>query len=180
MKYRIKEILEQKGMTIAELARKLKMNQSYITGIANGKVAVSNYRLAEIAEALGVQFNEIFDDEIYHKTKMKMMMIETSIEIEESVSEKDLQGNWQSQAFGTYHNLTFTGNEYAFYKADVKNKDITHVEYGTFKIDAVTIKFTPLEGQSRIGGTGDCKIYWENPDKTQLHLWPAGSFTKSK
>lgn len=180
MRYRIREILQEKGMTFADLSRKMNMRESYLRRIADDKVAVSNYRLAEIACALGVQHSDLFDDDLARNYRWKLILMELPPEVEIGASDKDIQGNWKTTAFGTNHSLTFHNGEYAYIRTRVKKKEIYYVEYGTYKIDGENITFTPLEGESSVGGNGQCKCHWENPEKTRLHLWPAGSYEKAE
>lgn len=56
----IREMRERKGISQAELARRLKVSRSYINTLENNK-KTPNLRMAvRIAEALGCTLNDIF------------------------------------------------------------------------------------------------------------------------
>ena len=60
--FRIREILDQKGMKAKDLADKLGTSQQYVSRILRGETSVSITRLKEIAEILGVSLLELFSD----------------------------------------------------------------------------------------------------------------------
>ena len=60
--FRIREILDQKGMKAKDLADKLGTSQQYVSRILRGETSVSITRLKEIADILGVSLLELFSD----------------------------------------------------------------------------------------------------------------------
>ena len=95
------------------------------------------------------------------------------------VTQSEIQGTWHNAAYGTYHHMTFEGNEYSYSQMDVRTSNIKYMEYGTYTLSGTEISFKSSVGSSQIGGTGECEIYWENGNKSQLHIYPLGTFDKS-
>jgi transcriptional regulator with XRE-family HTH domain len=60
--YRIREILEQKGITAKELAEKMGSTPQYISGIIREKDTASVRVLSNIAQILNVPLSSLFDD----------------------------------------------------------------------------------------------------------------------
>ena len=60
--FRIREILDQKGLKAKDLADKLGTSQQYVSRILRGETSVSITRLKEIADILGVSLLELFSD----------------------------------------------------------------------------------------------------------------------
>jgi transcriptional regulator with XRE-family HTH domain len=60
MKFRIKEICKDKGVTITELAAKIKIQQESMSRIIT-KNTTSTVNLEKIADALGVPITELFE-----------------------------------------------------------------------------------------------------------------------
>ena len=60
--YRIREILNQKGMTSKELAEKMDVTPQYISGIVRGTGSASVEVLSNIAKALNVPLASLFSD----------------------------------------------------------------------------------------------------------------------
>lgn len=60
--YRIKEILDQKGMTQQMLAEKMSVSPQYISGIIREQDGASVAMLSNIAKILGVPLASLFDD----------------------------------------------------------------------------------------------------------------------
>ena len=60
--YRIKEILDQKGMTQQMLAEKMGVSPQYISGIIREQDGASVTMLSNIAKILGVPLASLFDD----------------------------------------------------------------------------------------------------------------------
>lgn len=65
--FRIREILIEKGMTNADLQKKLGVSKQYISNIINGRQNVSVPKLQEIANALGVNISELFVESFSEK-----------------------------------------------------------------------------------------------------------------
>lgn len=95
------------------------------------------------------------------------------------VTQSEIQGTWHNAAYGTYHHMTFDGNEYSYSRMDVRTSNIEYMEYGTYTLSGTEISFKSSVGSSQIGGTGECEIYWENSNKSQLHIYPLGTFDKA-
>lgn len=60
---KIQKIREDKGLRQRDLAKKLKMSQSYLSNLEGGKVNVSLYTLRRIAKALKVRVVDLLADE---------------------------------------------------------------------------------------------------------------------
>ena len=60
--YRIKEILDQKGMTAKALADKMNATPQYISGIIRETASASVTVLANIAKVLDVPVSSLFED----------------------------------------------------------------------------------------------------------------------
>lgn len=60
--YRIKEILDQKGMTAKQLADKMGVTPQYISGIIREQGSASVSVLSNIAKVLEVPLASLFDD----------------------------------------------------------------------------------------------------------------------
>lgn len=95
------------------------------------------------------------------------------------VTQSEIQGTWHNAAYGTYHHMTFDSNEYSYSRMDVRTNNIEYMEYGTYILNGTEISFKSSVGSSQIGGTGECEIYWENGNKSQLHIYPLGTFEKA-
>lgn len=95
------------------------------------------------------------------------------------VTQSEIQGTWHNAAYGTFHHMTFKGNEYSYSRMDVRTSNIEYMEHGTYTLSGTEISFKSNIGSSQIGGTGKCEIYWENGNKSQLHIYPLGTFDKS-
>ena len=67
MALRVKELCKEKGMTMTELAKKIKVHPVTLTQSLNGNPTLS--RLKTVADALGVEVSELFspkkEDTIY-------------------------------------------------------------------------------------------------------------------
>lgn len=59
MDLRIKEVIKEKGMTITELADKMRINRVNLSNMVNGNPTVET--LTKIASALNVPVTELFD-----------------------------------------------------------------------------------------------------------------------
>ena len=62
MRLRIKEIMQEKGVTSVELARELGMSKPTISYMINGKTMPSVETLGKVASILGVRIGEIFEE----------------------------------------------------------------------------------------------------------------------
>lgn len=60
--YRIKEIMQEKGITGKELAEKMDVTPQYISGIVRGAGSASVEVLAKIAKELNVPIASLFSD----------------------------------------------------------------------------------------------------------------------
>jgi len=60
MKLRIKEIMQEKGVTSANLSTMIGIHKVSVSNIINGKINPSAETLEKIAEALGVEMWELF------------------------------------------------------------------------------------------------------------------------
>ena len=60
MKSRIKEIMQEKGVTSANLSAMIGIHKVSVSNIINGKINPSAETLEKIAEALGVEMWELF------------------------------------------------------------------------------------------------------------------------
>lgn len=60
--YRIKEILDKKGMSAKTLAEKMNVTPQYISGIIREKGSASINVLSNIAKVLDVPLSSLFDD----------------------------------------------------------------------------------------------------------------------
>lgn len=61
MKLKVKEVLREKGMTIAKVAEKLEIGPSALTQSINGNPSFN--RLCEIADVVGCSVADFIDDE---------------------------------------------------------------------------------------------------------------------
>lgn len=90
--YRIKEILEEKGISAKSLAERMGVTPQYISGIIREKGSASVGVLSNIAKELGVPLSSLFDD--YKKTPSNSSINLTcphcgqKIELEAKVVEK--------------------------------------------------------------------------------------------
>ena len=63
IRLRIKEVAEEKGISIAKLARKADLDYKTVYRIANNPYAeISTFTLGRLAEALGVSVKELVED----------------------------------------------------------------------------------------------------------------------
>ena len=71
MKLRIKELMEEKGVTSASIATIVGIHKVSVSNIINGKINPSAETLEKFAEALGVEMWELFasKEEIVNKDK---------------------------------------------------------------------------------------------------------------
>ena len=60
MKHRIKELMEEKGVTSASIAESVGIHKVSVSNIINGKQNPSAETLEKFAEALGVEMWELF------------------------------------------------------------------------------------------------------------------------
>lgn len=60
--FRIKEILDQKGITAKELANRMNVTPQYISGIIRESGSASVSVLSKIANELNVPLSSLFDD----------------------------------------------------------------------------------------------------------------------
>jgi XRE family transcriptional regulator, master regulator for biofilm formation len=60
---RIKEIRQERGLSVRALARKLETDHSYLSKVENGKVTPSLETLVKIADALQCNVSDFFEDE---------------------------------------------------------------------------------------------------------------------
>lgn len=63
MKFRIKEIAKEKGISQGDLATAVDIHSTSLSRIVNGGMAPSLETLANIADALGVHISELFYNE---------------------------------------------------------------------------------------------------------------------
>ena len=63
--YRIKEILDQKGLKSKDLAEKMGVTPQYISGIIREQGSASVTALSNIAKALNVPLAALFDDYLH-------------------------------------------------------------------------------------------------------------------
>ena len=95
------------------------------------------------------------------------------------VTQTEIQGKWHNATYGSYHHFTFDGNKYSYSRMDVRTSNIEYMEAGTYTLSGTEISFKSSIGSSQIGGTGECEIYWENGNKSQLHIYPLGAFDRA-
>ncbi|MBQ8520017.1 MAG: helix-turn-helix transcriptional regulator [Bacteroides sp.] len=71
MKLRIKELMEEKGVTSVSMATSIGIHKVSFSNIINGKINPSAETLEKIAEALGVEMWELFasKEEIVNQDK---------------------------------------------------------------------------------------------------------------
>ena len=67
MNLQIKRILQEKGLTVRELASRLGLSDQYIGQIVNGRVGASVDKYETIANALGVKMWQLFADPSEYK-----------------------------------------------------------------------------------------------------------------
>ena len=67
MKFRIKDISKNKGISGVELSAKVGITQQNMSGIINGKLTPSIKTLQKIATALNVPISELFDEQPHKK-----------------------------------------------------------------------------------------------------------------
>lgn len=60
---KIKEIRQERGLSVRALARKLETDHSYLSKVENGKVTPSLETLVKIADALQCNVSDFFDNE---------------------------------------------------------------------------------------------------------------------
>lgn len=65
--YRIKEVMQEQGITGKELAERLGKTPQYISGIVRGADSASVEVLSKIAKAMGVPLSSLFSD--YNRSK---------------------------------------------------------------------------------------------------------------
>lgn len=61
IKLRIKDVMKEKNMTCTEIAHVTNKKIQYINGVINGGKPMSLNSLALVAEALGVEFGDLFE-----------------------------------------------------------------------------------------------------------------------
>lgn len=60
----IKQIRMNRGVTLAELARRTEIDAAHLSRIESGRTAPTTRTLARIANGLGVSISELFDREL--------------------------------------------------------------------------------------------------------------------
>jgi transcriptional regulator with XRE-family HTH domain len=81
--YRIREILNQKGMTSKELAEKMGVTPQYISGIIRETGSASVEVLANIANILNVPVSSLFEDYVSDKNTIKCPKCGAKFELKE-------------------------------------------------------------------------------------------------
>ena len=66
VRYNLAEVLEERKMSVGELARRAGVSKSYVSYIARNRIHPSLYMLAQIAEALAVPVEELYTV-LYHE-----------------------------------------------------------------------------------------------------------------
>ncbi len=72
MPNRVAELRRSRGMTQAELARRLDISRTYLSRIENGLHKVGGWLMLEIADIFGVPAEEIFYTE-HHERKLQFV-----------------------------------------------------------------------------------------------------------
>ena len=62
---RIKTLREKAGFSQEDLAFRADMSRSYLGDVENGKYALTDVKIKNIADALGVSMQEFFTDEMF-------------------------------------------------------------------------------------------------------------------
>lgn len=93
------------------------------------------------------------------------------------VTQSEIQGDWKCHAYGTTHSMTFNGNNYSYSRSDNSSIVPKYMENGTYTISGTSITFKARLVESELG---TCEIYWDDPAKTILHIYPIGSYSKTK
>lgn len=64
---RIKTLREKAGFSQEDLAFRADMSRSYLGDVENGKYALTDVKIKNIADALGVSMQECFTDEMFRR-----------------------------------------------------------------------------------------------------------------
>lgn len=64
---RIKTLREKAGFSQEDLAFRADMSRSYLGDVENGKYALTDVKIKNIADALGVSMQEFFTDEMFRR-----------------------------------------------------------------------------------------------------------------
>lgn len=67
----LKHIRKRMNMTQEELATKMKISQSYLSDIENGRKNLSIKTVKKLADSLGLSVNDLFNDETTFEEKDK-------------------------------------------------------------------------------------------------------------
>jgi XRE family transcriptional regulator, master regulator for biofilm formation len=73
---RIKEIRQERGLSVRALARKLETDHSYLSKVENGKVTPSLETLVKIADALQCNVSDFFKNRIEADEELKKEGVE--------------------------------------------------------------------------------------------------------
>lgn len=64
---RIKTLREKAGLSQEDLALQADISRSYLGDVENGKNALTDVKIKNIADALGVSMQEFFTDEMFRR-----------------------------------------------------------------------------------------------------------------
>jgi XRE family transcriptional regulator, master regulator for biofilm formation len=68
---KIREIRERKGLSLREVAKRLGIGHAYLSRVENDKVSPNVETLAKIAEALGCEISDFFENKIEADEELK-------------------------------------------------------------------------------------------------------------
>ncbi len=75
---KIKEIRKEKGLSLAELSEKTGISQSYINEIEKGKKYPKTDKINKLAEALGVEYDELVSLKVNKKLEPLVQLLQTN------------------------------------------------------------------------------------------------------
>lgn len=68
---RVRELRNQKGLSQEKLANEADIDRTYMTSLENGKRNVSLVNIEKVINALGTDWSQFFDSELFNHPKQK-------------------------------------------------------------------------------------------------------------
>lgn len=117
IKLRIKEILKEKGLFCRDVAEKTGKRAQYISGIVNGGKPLSLNTLLMVADALDVEFADLFESSRQSAAEMELI----SLFIQESAFPSDGNPAFAARLLNSIHKVFFREKWKAFVADVMKN-----------------------------------------------------------